>query len=175
VKVNLMTGVAIDGFGRQDTLSNIENVGATKFNDLLTGSAVKNYLNGGAGNDTIDGLGGADTLFGGAGKDTMTGGAGNDKFDFWAASQSVVGANADVITDFDASGDDRIGLSELFGRAMTYRGTLAFTGAGQVRIKDIAGADLLVEVNLGGTLAADMQIRLSNTDLAAMAASDFFL
>jgi len=58
---------------------------------------------------------------------------------------------------------------------MTYRGTLAFTGAGQVRINDIPGPDLLVEVNLGGSLAADMHIRLTNTDVAAMAASDFCL
>ena len=175
VTVNLTTGVAIDGFGRQDTLSNIENVGATKFNDLLTGSPMANYLNGGAGNDTMDGVGGADILFGGAGKDTMTGGAGNDKFDFWAAGQSVVGTNADIITDFDDNGDDRIGLSELFGGALTYRHSGGFTGVGQVRINDIAGADLLVEINLSGSLAADMQIRLANTDLAAMSATDFFL
>jgi serralysin len=175
VTVNLATGVAIDGFGRQDTLSNIENVGATKFNDVLTGSAVGNYLNGGAGHDTIDALGGADALHGGTGRDVMTGGLGNDRFDFSAATESIVGAGADVITDFDDGGDDRIDLSELFGPAMAYRGTAAFTAVGQVRINDIAGADLLVEVNLAGTLAADMQIRLTATNVSAMAASDFFL
>jgi serralysin len=175
VIVNLTTGVAIDGFGRQDTLLNIESVKATKFNDVLTGSAVTNYFNAGPGNDIIIGLAGNDFLGGGAGRDTMTGGLGNDRFDYWAATDSLVGANADIIKDFDDSGDDRIGLSDLFGPAMVYRGTLAFSGAGQVRINDIAGVDLLVEVNLGGTLAADMQIRLSSTDFAAMAASDFFL
>ena len=59
--------------------------------------------------------------------------------------------------------------------ALAYRHNLAFTAAGQVRINDIAGADLIVEVNTGGTLAADMQIRLTGTTLASMAASDFFL
>jgi hypothetical protein len=43
-----------------------------------------------------------------------------------------------------------------------------------VRINDIAGPDLLVQVNTGGTLAADMQIRLTGTNLASMTASDFF-
>jgi serralysin len=142
---------------------------------VLTGSAAANYLNGGAGHDTIDALGGADVLFGGTGRDIMTGGLGDDTFDFSAATESVVGAGADVITDFDDSGNDRIDLSGLFGPAMAYRGTAAFTAVGQVRINDIAGADLLVEVNLAGTLAADMQIRLTATLLVSMAASDFFL
>jgi len=175
VVVNLTTGVAIDGFGRQDTLLNIESVRATRFNDVLTGSATANQFNAGPGNDTIDALAGNDCVLGGAGKDTMTGGPGNDRFEFRLATDSVVGVNADIIKDFDDSGDDRIGLSNLFDPAMTYRGTLAFTGAGQVRINDIPGPDLLVEVNLGGSLAADMHIRLTNTDVAAMAASDFYL
>ena len=69
----------------------------------------------------------------------MTGGANNDIFRFAATSHSVVGVNADVITDFDDFGDDRIDVSALFGPAMTYRHNLAFTAAGQVRINDIAG------------------------------------
>ena len=80
-----------------------------------------------------------------------------------------------MILDFDDSGNDRIDLSALFGPAMTYRHNLAFTAAGQVRINDVAGADVIVEVNTGGTLAADMQIRLTNTTLASMTASDFLL
>ena len=34
---------------------------------------------------------------------------------------------------------------------------------------------MIVEVNAGGSLAADMQIRLTGTTLAGMTASDFFL
>jgi hypothetical protein len=51
----------------------------------------------------------------------------------------------------------------------------AFSARGQVRIHDIAGPDVIVEVNLVGSLAADMQIRLVNTTLASMSAGDFFL
>ena len=58
---------------------------------------------------------------------------------------------------------------------MTYRHNGAYTAAGQVRINDVAGADLLVEVNTGGTLAADFAVRLTNTTLASMTATDFVL
>ena len=80
-----------------------------------------------------------------------------------------------MITDFDDFGNDRIDVSALFGPAMTYRHSLAFTAAGQVRINDIAGADVLVEVNIGGSLAPDLAIRLAATALASMTASDFVL
>ena len=135
--LTLTGGSAINGTG--NALTNI-----------ITGNNAANTLDGGAGNDTLRGMGGNDILIGGLGKDTMTGGANNDIFRFGAATHSAVGANADVITDFDDFGDDRIDVSALFGPAMTYRHNGAFTAAGQVRINDIAGADLLVEVNTGG-------------------------
>ena len=58
---------------------------------------------------------------------------------------------------------------------MTYRHNLGFTAAGQVRINDIAGPDLLVQVNTGGSLAADFAIRLAATTLGSMTGSDFIL
>ncbi|SFT49301.1 calcium-binding protein [Mesorhizobium sp. YR577] len=70
VNVNLTTGVAIDGFGKQDTLLNIENVRGTASNDVLVGSAVSNVLRGEAGNDSLNGMAGADTMKGGTGNDT---------------------------------------------------------------------------------------------------------
>jgi serralysin len=135
-------------------------------NNVITGNNFNNILSGGNGNDT---------LVGNLGRDTMTGGALDDIFRFAATSHSVVGVNADVITDFDDFGNDTIDVSALFGPAMVYRHNLGFTAAGQVRINDIAGADVLVEVNTGGSLAPDMQIRLTNTTLVNMAANDFFL
>jgi Ca2+-binding RTX toxin-like protein len=69
VNVNLTTGVAIDGFGRQDTLINIERVRGTDFNDVLTGNGVVNVLRGLGGNDTLNGVAGADDMRGGAGND----------------------------------------------------------------------------------------------------------
>ena len=72
VTVNLTTGVAIDGFGRQDTLSNIENIRATNFNDTLTGNAVANQIRAFDGNNSINGGAGADDMRGGGGNDTYT-------------------------------------------------------------------------------------------------------
>ena len=137
-----------------------------------TGNAAANVLTGNNFANTLNGLAGNDMLIGGLGRDTLLGGAHNDIFRFAAATYSGVGANADLIRDFDDSGDDRIDLSGLPG-VLTYRGAGAFTAAGQVRINDIAGADLLVEVNTGGSLAADFAIRLAATTLGSMTASDF--
>jgi Ca2+-binding RTX toxin-like protein len=111
---------------------------------------------------------------GGLGKDTLIGGAGDDRFWFTSLAHSLVAAS-DVITDFDDFSNDRIDVSALFGPTLTYRHNLAFTAAGQIRINDIVGADVLVEVNTGGTLAPDFAIRLAATILASMTVTDFVL
>ena len=138
------------------------------------GNAAANVIIGNTGMNGLNGLANNDVLIGGVGKDTLVGGLGDDNFRFATTTHSLV-ANPDVITDFDDFGNDRIDVSALFGPAMTYRHSLAFTAAGQVRINDIAGADVLVEVNIGGSLAPDLAIRLAATALASMTASDFVL
>jgi hypothetical protein len=72
-------------------------------------------------------------------------------------------------------GNDRIDVSGLFGPKMQYIHAAAFTKAGQVRINDVVGPDVIVEVNTGGSLAADFAIRLSKTALSSMSAGDFIL
>ena len=61
VVVNLATGVAQDGWGGTDTLSNIEGVEGSWKDDSITGSSADNRLDGRAGNDTLDGGAGSDT------------------------------------------------------------------------------------------------------------------
>ena len=141
----------------------------------ILGNAHNNVLDGGAGNDVIYGKTGRDVLIGDLGMDLLIGGSGGDAFRFLDVDHSPVGRRADVITDFDTSGNDRIDLSALFGRKMGYIHDAQFTAAGQVRIKDVAGPDVIVEVNVEGSLAADLHIRLSGTKLAAMTAGDFML
>src|SRR5206468_7856004 len=114
-------------------------------------------------------------VVGGAGRDTLSGGPDNDVFRFVAVSQSPRGAGADTIADFDDFGNDRIDLHSVYPRTLTYIHNHHFTHAGQVRINDVPGSDVIVEVNTGGSLAADMQIRLAHTTLGSMSASDFFL
>jgi Ca2+-binding RTX toxin-like protein len=57
VNVNLTTGVAIDGFGRQDTLISIERVRGTDCNDIYyvdnVGDKVDELGDGGSGTDTV--------------------------------------------------------------------------------------------------------------------------
>jgi Domain of unknown function (DUF1906)/Calx-beta domain/RTX calcium-binding nonapeptide repeat (4 copies) len=58
VTVNLTIGTAANGFGGTDTLSNIESVIGSSFNDFLTGGPGNDILTGGPGNDRL--IGGAD-------------------------------------------------------------------------------------------------------------------
>ena len=61
VVVNLMTGLAQDGWGGTDTLSNIEGVEGSWKADSITGNSSDNRLDGRGGNDTLDGGAGIDT------------------------------------------------------------------------------------------------------------------
>lgn len=59
VTVNLVTGIASDGWGGTDTLTSIERVTGTSFADSMVGGAEGNRFRGRAGNDTLNGgLGG---------------------------------------------------------------------------------------------------------------------
>jgi Ca2+-binding RTX toxin-like protein len=63
VQVNLATGLAVDGWGNNDSLTGIENIHGSAFNDLLIGGADTNYFRPGAGDDTVDGGSGFDMLY----------------------------------------------------------------------------------------------------------------
>jgi Ca2+-binding RTX toxin-like protein len=56
-----------------DTLSNIEYVIGSKYDDTIRGDNAGNKLSGGEGNDTLEGRGGYDWLDGGAGNDWLIG------------------------------------------------------------------------------------------------------
>ena len=65
VNVNLATGVAQDGEGGTDTLSNIESIRGSDFDDTLTGGFDDGFelFEGGGGNDIIDGGSGLERGF----------------------------------------------------------------------------------------------------------------
>jgi Ca2+-binding RTX toxin-like protein len=54
VTVSLTSGSANDGEGGTDTLTGIENIVGSAFNDILTGDGVANVLSGGGGVDQVD-------------------------------------------------------------------------------------------------------------------------
>jgi len=80
VIVDLKTGVVSGGAGA-DSLSGIESIIGSAFDDRLTGSADANLLDGGEGDDRLSGLNDDDSLIGGQGDDLLIGGAGNDHLD----------------------------------------------------------------------------------------------
>ncbi len=72
-----------------DTLTEIENLGGSQFNDALTGDGGANSLYGYDGNDTLKGGGGDDSLYGMAGDDSYDGGSGVDLASYLHASAGV--------------------------------------------------------------------------------------
>jgi Ca2+-binding RTX toxin-like protein/carbon monoxide dehydrogenase subunit G len=111
VTVNLsVTGAQNTGGAGTDTLSGIENLTGSSYNDTLTGDANANTISGGAGNDTIAG---------GAGADTLDGGTGTDTVDYSASSAGVAVnlTNAGAQSGGDAAGDVLTNLENVAGSA----------------------------------------------------------
>jgi Ca2+-binding RTX toxin-like protein len=84
------TALASGGDAAGDTLSSIEGLIGSAFDDRLTGNSLDNTLDGRGGNDTLDGRGGSDTLDGGFGNDTLIGGGGVDTASFVSHDTTLV-------------------------------------------------------------------------------------
>lgn len=99
VTINLATGVVSGLSSGTDSLSSIENVIATSFNDVITGSAADNVIEAGAG---------ADTVSGGSGSDTIYGGDGNDLID---AGVTTLPANTSLDFNWSLAGPDETNIA----------------------------------------------------------------
>jgi len=171
ISINLTAGTAAGGDATGDTLTAIENISGSQGNDTLVGSTGANTLQGWNGNDVLVGAGGTDTL---------SGGAGADRFVYQAATESPVGVNSDLITDFSHAQLDLIDLSVIDAnsgvvgnQAFTFIGAGLFTGvAGQLRYS-IGGGVTTVAGDVNGDSASDFHIRL--TGAIALVAGDFVL
>ncbi|RZJ44890.1 MAG: hemolysin-type calcium-binding protein, partial [Brevundimonas sp.] len=159
-----------DGFGGVDTISGVQNVSGTAFNDTLIGETGSNTLIGGAGYDVLVGLGGNDILFGGSGAaNEMYGGTGNDTY--------YTDAN-DTIVELSGEGVDSVVTTQSVFRLannlerLFYQGSGDFTafgnaenntlvgGAGNDYLSGGAGYDVLIggggnDTLLGGSGAAN--------------------
>ncbi|QXH34508.1 retention module-containing protein [Pseudomonas muyukensis] len=157
-----------------DTLSGIENLVGSDYNDTLIGNDGDNLLNGGAGNDVLKGGAGNDTLIGGRGDDSLSGGSGNDVF-VWQKGDT----GHDTVTDF-TPGSDRLDLSQLLqgesatsaslddylhfkvsgagGNVVSTIEVSSVAGAAPTQTIDLAGVDLAqhygVSAGAGGVIAA---------------------
>jgi VCBS repeat-containing protein len=143
-----------------DTLTGIENLIGSNFNDTLTGDNNNNVINGGLGNDILNGGGGDDLLIGGMGNNTMTGGAGADTFQ-WLKGNS----GHDLITDF-TPGTDKLDLSQLLqgenGTTASLDDYLHFTVSG-------SGASVLTSIDVSAMAGAtpNQTIDLAGVNLAS--------
>ena len=102
-------GKARDGFGDTDTLTSIESVHGSAFDDWIEGNASANQLDGGSGKDTLSGGDGNDTLDGGSGKDTLNGGSGKDTLDGGADADSLFGGVGNDTLIGNGSNDTLVG------------------------------------------------------------------
>ena len=142
----------------------IENASGGSGNDVLIGNASNNVLTGNAGNDTLMGRGGNDRLIAGAGDDRVSGGDGLDVISLGAGNDvfvAEIGSTTarlktgtmpvDIITDFDALGDDLIDLRGL--GSFTFDGTNANKDAGDLTYKiyeSVTGAENALGFDIDG-------------------------
>lgn len=84
-----LSKVTNDGFGNADaSITGIERVVGSNYDDTITGSAGGDILEGGSGTNTLYGGDGADSLIGGSDTDTLYGGNGDDFLEGGGASGS---------------------------------------------------------------------------------------
>ena len=117
VVASLATGIGAYGEASRDTITGIENLVGSKFDDTLTGDAGVNRLTGGAGADALNGGAGDDTLIGGTGGDTLNGGDGQDTANYAAALDAVTLNMATGGTGGDAAGDSFVSIEQIVGSA----------------------------------------------------------
>jgi Ca2+-binding RTX toxin-like protein len=177
VTLNLATDIATPGT-ETDRIVNIENAIGSNLADNLRGDTGINQLFGLCGNDTLNGDAGNDLLVGGAGKDTLVGGTGRDTLDS-NLGDSGINTNADVISGFDAAGaalGDTIDLKDVYSGTLSFKGTGTIAGIGQIRLVN-EGTATIVEINVSGTTAPDMEIRINDGAIKAAnyLAGDFLL
>lgn len=100
MRVDLVTGTVSKmswhgPWGTGSTVSGVENVTGSQYDDLLIGDGKDNVLSGAGGADTLAGGGGNDTLLGDGRDDAYDGGTGTDTLDLSAA---ITGMRVDLGT-----------------------------------------------------------------------------
>lgn len=109
VNLSLTTAQNTGGAG-SDTISLVENITGSNYNDTLTGNTGSNTLHGGGGHDTLMGGNGNDVLYGDIGNDVLYGQGGSDTFAFHAGD---VGSWSDTVADFNLFEGDILDIADI--------------------------------------------------------------
>ncbi|WP_287695850.1 hypothetical protein, partial [Accumulibacter sp.] len=167
VSVDLVSGIAIDGFGGQDTLRHIEGIRGSAHDDTLNGGLATN------GSSVGDGLG--EYFVGNAGNDTIYGGQGYDRVDYTTSPTAV---NVQLNDGADGSASDGFGgtdtLRHIEGvRGSAYNDTL--TGSDSAAFESFEGREGDDQIDgRGGTDRVDYErsIAAVSVNLTTGLASD---
>ena len=156
-----------------DTLSGVENIIGTLYNDTLTGDANANVIEGLSGADIINGGGGDDTIVDVIGADTINGGAGTDTIRLRATSADLNAMTDAALTNVEAIDASKAvaGVIVSLGlqtEGFTFTGSAfadTFTGTGAAdTIVGVVGADTIN----GGGGTDTIRLTATSADLNAM-------
>lgn len=144
-----------------DTLTSIENLTGSKFNDNLTGGTGNNVLDAKAGNDILRGWSGADTMIGGLGNDTY-----------------FVENGGDIVTEILNQGTDSVSTNLSYTLPANVE-NLTLTGASVINGTGNAQANIIIgnaAVNqLSGNAGNDkLDGKTGNNVLTGGAGNDIF-
>jgi Ca2+-binding RTX toxin-like protein len=150
VVVNLKKGTIVDSYGKRDTVSGVEIVTGTSFNDRIVGSDDTDYLVGGGGDDYLHGGLGSDELYGGEGNDKLYGGQGNDFLVGGKGSDYINGGAGFDTADYSDEGGAGITVNLKAGTVIdTYGNTDTLVSIERIRATDY-------DDNLVGSNAANV-------------------
>jgi len=165
VFIDLQSGIAAGGDALSDTLSTVENIIGSAFNDTLNGDGNANTISGLGGNDAIQARGGSDTINPGDGDDTVDGGDGNDTINLGAFLTALDTINGGADSDtLNLNGNYSAGIT-LSDTTLTNVERINVTAGNSYRLTladatVAAGAQLIVD---GTTLASGQTLTLIGT------------
>ncbi|GAA6155337.1 hypothetical protein NBRC116588_08100 [Pyruvatibacter sp. HU-CL02332] len=172
VIADLSSGIVEDGYGNIDTLTSIERLLGSRFDDNLTGSGADESFRPGTGSDVIDGRGGDDTIdysdsVAFVTANLLAGTAVNGVGD----THTLVSIERIIGSDFD---DSLIGNSadNFF---LPGRGSDTIDGAGGFDTLSFADSILGVQVYLPNSEAVQLRVRPSEADFDSFVGVEGFI